>query len=69
MKKDEKFYALKSMKKRKYNGLLNFVLTEKEVQRRIMHRFILKLRYAFQTYDKLFLVSDFCQGGDLRGVI
>jgi serine/threonine protein kinase len=29
------------------------------------HPFIVKLRYAFQTLDKLFLVSDYCQGGDL----
>lgn len=29
------------------------------------HPFIVKLRYAFQTHDKLFLVSDYCPGGDL----
>jgi serine/threonine protein kinase len=25
-----------------------------------------KLRYAFQTHKKLFLVLDFCPGGDLE---
>lgn len=29
--KDNQYYAMKIMKKRKYNGLLNLVLTEKEV--------------------------------------
>jgi serine/threonine protein kinase len=63
------YYALKQMKKRKFNGLLNFVLTEKEVQRKINHRFIVKLRFAFQTFDKLYLVTDYCAGGDMRALI
>ena len=43
----EAFYAMKVMKKRTFSGLLNFVMTEKEVQRKINHRYIVKLRYAF----------------------
>jgi hypothetical protein len=31
VEKDEKFYAMKCLKKRRYNGLMNFVITEKEV--------------------------------------
>jgi len=31
VQKDNSYYAMKIMKKRKYNGLLNLVLTEKEV--------------------------------------
>ena len=31
---------MKIMKKRKYNGLINLVLTEKEVQRKVRHRFV-----------------------------
>ncbi len=67
--KDNQYYAMKIMKKRKYNGLLNLVLTEKEVQRKVKSRFIVPLRYAFQTFDKLFIVSDYCAGGDLRALI
>lgn len=33
------------------------------------HPFIVRLRYAFQTSDKLFLVSDYCVGGDLNQYI
>lgn len=47
VEKDGTHYALKAMKKRTFNGLLNFIMTEKEVQRKIKHRFVVKLRYAF----------------------
>ena len=67
--KDRKLYAMKIMKKRKYNGLINFVLTEKEVQRKVRHKFIVKLAYAFQTFDKLFIVSEYCPGGDMRALL
>jgi ankyrin repeat protein len=47
VEKDGIHYALKAMKKRTFNGLLNFIMTEKEVQRKIKHKFVVKLRYAF----------------------
>jgi len=31
VQKGEKYYAMKQMKKRTFNGILNFVMTEKEV--------------------------------------
>jgi serine/threonine protein kinase len=45
------------------------VITEKEVQRKINHPFVCKLHYAFQTFDCLYLVTDFCPGGDLRSLL
>ena len=60
---------MKRMKKRTYNGVTRFVITEKEVQRKIDNRFIIKLHYAFQTFDYLYLVTDFCPGGDIRSQI
>ena len=42
-----KYYAMKRMKKRTYNGLTRFVITEKEIQRKIDHKFVTKLHYAF----------------------
>lgn len=60
---------MKIMKKRKYNGLINLVLTEKEVHRKVRHRFIVRLVYAFQTFDQLFIVSEFCPGGDMRSLL
>ena len=64
-----KYFAMKIMKKRKYSGLLNFVLTEKEVSRKVRHPSIVRLFYAFQTFDKLYLLTEFCPGGDLRALL
>ena len=69
VERESKRYAMKVMRKRTFQGLLNFVMTEKEVQRKINHRYVVKLRYAFQTFDKLYLVTDFCPGGDLRSLV
>jgi len=63
------FYAMKRMKKRTYNGLTRFVITEKEIQRKIDHRFVTKLHYAFQTFEYLYMLTDYCPGGDMRSVI
>lgn len=60
---------MKRMKKRTYNGLTRFVITEKEVQRKISNRYIVKLHYAFQSFEYLYLVTDFCPGGDIKSLI
>ena len=57
------------MKKKTYNGLIKFVITEKEVQRKLSHPFICKLHFAFQSFDHLYLVSDYCAAGDLRSLL
>lgn len=33
------------------------------------HPLIVRLRYAFQTVDRLFLICDYCPGGDLSQYI
>ncbi len=40
-------------------------MTERNVLSITSHPFIVKLRYAFQTKDKLFMILDYCPGGDL----
>ena len=35
----------------------------------INHPFVVKLRWAFQTHEKLYLVMDYCPGGDLLALI
>lgn len=40
-------------------------MTERNVLSVTNHPFIVKLIYAFQTPDKLFLIMDYCPGGDL----
>ena len=33
------------------------------------HPFVVNLNYAFQTNEKLFLILDYCPGGDLARVL
>jgi len=40
-------------------------MTEKNVLSCVDHPFIVRLHYSFQTADKLFMILDFCPGGDL----
>lgn len=39
--------------------------TERKVLSVVNHPFIMKLHYAFQSPDKLYLVLDYCPGGEL----
>ena len=39
--------------------------TERNVLRRIRHPFVVQLHFAFQTGNKLYMVMDYVQGGDL----
>lgn len=40
-------------------------MTERNVLSLTNHPFIVRLNSAFQTLDKLFLILDYCPGGDL----
>eukprot|EP01106_Pelomyxa_sp_JSP_P015331 TRINITY_DN522_c0_g1_i7.p1 TRINITY_DN522_c0_g1~~TRINITY_DN522_c0_g1_i7.p1 ORF type:complete len:293 (-),score=86.64 TRINITY_DN522_c0_g1_i7:97-975(-) len=40
-------------------------LSEKEIMAKIDHPFIVKIHFAFQTEDKLYMVMDFVNGGEL----
>lgn len=47
------------------NKLTRYAKTERNVMSVINHPFIVKLDYAFQTQTELFLILQFCPGGDL----
>jgi serine/threonine protein kinase len=47
------------------HNLTRYALTERNVLSVTSHPFIVKLRFAFQTTDKLFMILDYCPGGDL----
>ena len=55
-------YAMKVLKKDRMisQNLMKYAQTEKDVLSIMNHPFIVKLNYAFQTENKLFLVMDFC---------
>jgi len=44
---------------------LQRVVTEKRILSRLQHPFLVSLHWAFQTSSHLFLVLDFCAGGEL----
>jgi serine/threonine protein kinase len=50
-------------------NLIRYALTERNVLSIIDNPFIVKLYYSFQTSDKLFLILDYCPGGDLSEVL
>ena len=60
-------YALKVYSKQflAEHGQLEYTVTERTVMMRLTHPYIVSLRYAFQTADRLFLISDYCAGGEL----
>ena len=66
-----KEYAMKVLNKEKIVelSLERYVLTERNVLSCIKHPFIVKLNYAFQTPEKLLLILDYCQGGDLGSIL
>ncbi|CAD8065274.1 unnamed protein product [Paramecium sonneborni] len=59
--------AMKVLHKSKIQkqNLTRYALTERNVLSLTKHPFIVRLRYAFQTTDKLCLIMDYCPGGDL----
>lgn len=62
------FYAVKVMSKRKlvtHAKKLERAIAEKRVLARLSHPFIVSMHWAFQTRGHLFMVLDYCAGGEL----
>jgi len=66
-KDDGKIYAMKVLRKEAIIQRKQVLHTkyEKNILQKIQHPFIVKLYYAFQTNDKLYMVMDFINGGEL----
>jgi serine/threonine protein kinase len=60
-------YAIKVLSKHVVaaRNQVDHTVTERAVLGRIAHPFIVGLKYAFQTEEKLYFVLDFCPGGEL----
>ena len=65
--KDSKLYAMKIINKYKVkkNEQYDNVKTEREVLAKLDNPFVLKLCYAFQNTQNLYLLTEFIQGGEL----
>jgi len=62
-----KIFAMKVLIKKNIvdGGEVQHTITERNVLMKVKHPFLMRLRYAFQTQEKLLLLMDFVNGGEL----
>ena len=53
----------------KQNKLLNYANIEKNIMKSLDHPFIVKLYRTFQSNGNLYMLMQFCQGGDLSHLL
>lgn len=65
--KTGKYYAMKILNKKQILGqnLVKYAKTERDVLTYTKHPFIVGLKYAFQTPEKLFLLLEYAPGGNM----
>ena len=68
MKSNGEIYAMKVINKRflMKNNQLKYAITECNVLKQAASPFILTLYYSFQTPENLYMIMDYCPGGDLN---
>uniref|UniRef100_A0A7S4DZX4 non-specific serine/threonine protein kinase n=2 Tax=Lotharella globosa TaxID=91324 RepID=A0A7S4DZX4_9EUKA len=66
-KKDQKVYAMKILKKAAIvkRDQVEYTKAERKILQSLQHPFLMTLRFAFQTSQKLYFVLDFYRGGEL----
>ena len=64
-------YAMKVLNKRKVmaQNLIKYARTERNVLCITKHPFIVGLNFAFQNSEKLFMIMEYCPGGDLGRLV
>lgn len=60
-------YAMKVLKKDAIikDNMVSHILAEKTILAKVHHPFVVSLKWAFQTDEKLYLILDFLSGGEL----
>lgn len=63
----EELFAMKVIEKKKVfeNNLTKYIFAERNILTLMDNPFIVKINGAFQTKQKLFLILEYCPGGDL----
>ena len=66
-KGEDTLYAMKSLLKSKIKAqnLTKYVMTERDVLTLMNNPFIVQTYGAFQTKEKLYIILEYCPGGDL----
>ena len=64
---NNKLYAMKMINKKSMNTekAMDYALYERRVLSKLRHPFLISLLCSFQTNDNLYLITTFCQGGEL----
>jgi serine/threonine protein kinase len=67
----KELFAMKILSKNKIlaEHLVKYVMAERNIMSSVKHPFIVSLRYSFQTNNKLYLVEDYCSGGNLKSIL
>lgn len=67
-KRDDKLYAMKYMKKKLIlsTGLLDQSFAERDILVNVRHPFLVSAHFSFQNDDKIFLVLEYVNGGNLK---
>jgi serine/threonine protein kinase len=58
-------YALKAVSLKEPHNAIDQLINEKNILCNICHPFIVGMHYAFQSFSHIFLVLDYCAGGEL----
>lgn len=60
-------YAMKVLKKKEVvkRHQVEHTKTERWILQHVKHPYLLSLKYSFQTAYKLYMVTDYCPGGEL----
>lgn len=66
----KELYAMKVLSKEKINEqfLIKYAFAEKNIMAemtKVNHPYVVKIKYTFQTVDNLYMIMQFCSGGDL----
>lgn len=66
-----KYYAMKILNKKQILGqnLVKYAKTERDVLTYTKHPFIIGLKYAFQTPEKLILLLEYATGGNMSRIL
>ena len=71
VKGSNELYAMKSYNKKQFfsSSIIRFLFIEKKVMVNFDHPFLIKLNYAFQNRDELFILMDYCEKKDLTSQV
>ena len=62
-----KIYAMKVLHKRHLadKGQVSYTHVERQIMASVDHPYLVSLKFAFQTHERLYLVMEYCAGGEL----